>query len=284
MTPPVPPTRPAGSSFFQWIRRQGLTRSPDRWFGGVAAGLARRLGWDPVLVRGLFVVATIFSGAGPLLYGLAWLLLPEESDGRIHLEELALRGQLTAGFWGGTIFSFVGLVETPSWLAAAGLFGFAFMVAVLVSGLTLVAYAANRGRGTMPSAPPPSPTPPPGATPGAGPWPAPAAGQAPPGAGPYPSAGGQASAASHNPPGFSPPPAAATPPGAPTSASPQESPTRPFVSSDQETAMSTPNPAPPGDGASAPAASSALAVNEPVAAAPGRSDGGHKDVGASADT
>ncbi|RJO72191.1 PspC domain-containing protein [Nocardia panacis] len=44
---------------------------------GVAAGFGQRYGVDPVLVRVALVVATIFGGAGIMLYLLAWLLMPE---------------------------------------------------------------------------------------------------------------------------------------------------------------------------------------------------------------
>jgi phage shock protein PspC (stress-responsive transcriptional regulator) len=53
-------------------------RSSDRKIAGVAAAIARRYAIDPVLVRVAFVVATIFGGAGVLLYLLGWLLLPQD--------------------------------------------------------------------------------------------------------------------------------------------------------------------------------------------------------------
>src|SRR4051812_23105500 len=50
--------------------------------GGVAAGLARRLGVDPLAVRLRFVIATLAGGWGALLYLLLWATLPaEEIDG-----------------------------------------------------------------------------------------------------------------------------------------------------------------------------------------------------------
>src|SRR3954454_2266092 len=50
--------------------------------GGVAAGLARRLGVDPLAVRLGFVIATLAGGWGALLYLLLWATLPaEEIDG-----------------------------------------------------------------------------------------------------------------------------------------------------------------------------------------------------------
>jgi signal transduction histidine kinase/phage shock protein PspC (stress-responsive transcriptional regulator) len=46
------------------------------WIAGVCAGLARRFGVDPTLVRLGFVVATAAGGAGVALYLLAWLVVP----------------------------------------------------------------------------------------------------------------------------------------------------------------------------------------------------------------
>src|SRR5919112_5282259 len=52
----------------------------DRKVAGVAGGLGRHLNVDPTILRVLFVVLCFFGGAGFLLYGAAWLLVPE--DGR----------------------------------------------------------------------------------------------------------------------------------------------------------------------------------------------------------
>jgi phage shock protein PspC (stress-responsive transcriptional regulator) len=61
-------------------RRQG-------WIGGVCAGIADRLGIDPIIVRGIAVVIAVLGGPAFLLYAAAWLLLPDTDD-RIHLERL----------------------------------------------------------------------------------------------------------------------------------------------------------------------------------------------------
>lgn len=55
-------------------------RASERKIAGVAAALGRRYAIDPVLLRVAFVVATLFSGVGVLLYLLGWLLLPPEDD------------------------------------------------------------------------------------------------------------------------------------------------------------------------------------------------------------
>lgn len=52
----------------------------DRKIAGVAGGLGRHLNIDPTILRVAFVVLCFFGGAGFVLYGAAWLLVPE--DGR----------------------------------------------------------------------------------------------------------------------------------------------------------------------------------------------------------
>lgn len=70
--PPTPPAPPAS--------RPGLRRATGDGavLGGVAAGIARSLRIDPVLVRVAFVVLTIFGGSGLLLYLAGWLFIPPE--------------------------------------------------------------------------------------------------------------------------------------------------------------------------------------------------------------
>lgn len=81
--------------FFSWLRGLDITRSSDRWFAGVAGGIAAKAHIDPLIVRGVFVVLAILGGPGILLYLAGWLLLPDQT-GRIHLEDL-LRGRASAG-------------------------------------------------------------------------------------------------------------------------------------------------------------------------------------------
>ncbi|WP_435299467.1 PspC domain-containing protein [Timonella sp. A28] len=97
-----------GKKFFDSIRQSGFFRSETRWIGGVAGGLARRLNIDPIIVRAGLVVLALFSGLGLLLYAAAWALLPEERDGRIHMEE-AIRGNFNGALIGAGIFAILGL-------------------------------------------------------------------------------------------------------------------------------------------------------------------------------
>jgi phage shock protein PspC (stress-responsive transcriptional regulator) len=111
--PPAAPTPPGRSGhatddFFQRVRSFGVIRTDDgRWAAGVAGGLARRWDIDPVLIRGGFVALALFGGIGVVLYGLAWLLFPQE-DGRIHLQQ-AIHGDITAGFVGSIILCLAAL-------------------------------------------------------------------------------------------------------------------------------------------------------------------------------
>jgi phage shock protein PspC (stress-responsive transcriptional regulator) len=94
--PPPPEAEPSPSPaaasanrFFDWIRGLGIDRQPG-WIGGVCAGIAARIGIDPIIVRGIVVVVAILGGPAFLFYAIAWLLLPDRS-GTIHLER-AIRG------------------------------------------------------------------------------------------------------------------------------------------------------------------------------------------------
>lgn len=106
-----PQSGPQGGSthrFFDSLRGSGLMRTNERWIAGVAGGVAYRFDLDPTLVRCAWVVLSLFAGVGLVLYGLAWALLPEESDGRIHLEE-ALSGRFNAGLAGAIGMTIVGM-------------------------------------------------------------------------------------------------------------------------------------------------------------------------------
>jgi phage shock protein C len=58
----------------------GLYRSEDNQIlGGVCAGIAERYGLDPAVVR--LVTAFLFlTGVTPLLYLIAWLVVPRKSE------------------------------------------------------------------------------------------------------------------------------------------------------------------------------------------------------------
>ncbi|WP_249289424.1 PspC domain-containing protein [Mobiluncus mulieris] len=81
----VPPPR---LGFFDRLRAATWKRlETNKVAGGVCAGLAEKMGIDPIIVRGIAVVLMLFTGLGMLAYGLAWLLLPEKTSGRTLFED-----------------------------------------------------------------------------------------------------------------------------------------------------------------------------------------------------
>lgn len=55
------------------VRRNGI-------IAGVCGGIADSFGWDPTLVRVLYVAISVLSAAVPgiLIYVVLWLLIPKE--------------------------------------------------------------------------------------------------------------------------------------------------------------------------------------------------------------
>jgi phage shock protein C len=49
-----------------------------RMIAGVCQGVALTYGWDPTLVRVVFVLLACFSGVGLILYVVLWISAPEE--------------------------------------------------------------------------------------------------------------------------------------------------------------------------------------------------------------
>jgi phage shock protein PspC (stress-responsive transcriptional regulator) len=71
-------------------RLNGLHRARrDRWVGGVGAGLAQTSGIAAWIWRLLFVVLATFGGTGLVLYGLLWLLVPDEAAPRAACDRAA---------------------------------------------------------------------------------------------------------------------------------------------------------------------------------------------------
>lgn len=50
----------------------------DRWIAGVCAGLARRFGVAPNLVRLLFVLSLLLPGPQFVIYIALWIIMPSE--------------------------------------------------------------------------------------------------------------------------------------------------------------------------------------------------------------
>jgi phage shock protein PspC (stress-responsive transcriptional regulator) len=117
--PPQDPTRDTGPRVDRdQVRDLGRLRrsTTDRKVAGVAGGLGRHLDVDPLILRVAFVVFVFFGGAGLIVYGACWLLVPEDGDDKapFNLDErtrtvalvivggvaaLALIGDSWGAFW-----------------------------------------------------------------------------------------------------------------------------------------------------------------------------------------
>jgi len=50
----------------------------DKIIGGVCGGIAEYLNVDPVIIRLLWIVASLIWGAGILAYLIAWVIIPKK--------------------------------------------------------------------------------------------------------------------------------------------------------------------------------------------------------------
>ncbi|MDP8967092.1 MAG: PspC domain-containing protein [Actinomycetota bacterium] len=63
------------------VGQRGLVRPRrGKLVAGVAAGLARRFGLSPTLVRVLFVVSMLLPGPQILAYLALWIIMPKEEQ------------------------------------------------------------------------------------------------------------------------------------------------------------------------------------------------------------
>jgi phage shock protein PspC (stress-responsive transcriptional regulator) len=151
------------------IRDASRLRRPtdDRMVAGVAAGFARQLDIDPTIVRVLFGALTIFGGAGLILYGVAWLTIPEDGQRNSAASDLLRRdpepvmvvGLILAGvIAGSTMLGTIAFSAPNPW-----------PVMVLVGIAVIVFVIFSRRTDTQPLPPPLPPQGPAGGAPQASP-------------------------------------------------------------------------------------------------------------------
>jgi phage shock protein PspC (stress-responsive transcriptional regulator) len=93
-----------------------LRRDPERGIiGGVAAGLARRLRIDPIIVRVLFVAMTMVGGAGLAGYLLGWALMPGDGSARSPVERIVARRDTWLIVAGAVCLALAGLLLLRHW-------------------------------------------------------------------------------------------------------------------------------------------------------------------------
>ncbi len=126
----------------------------DRKIAGVAGGLARHLDIDPIITRVALVVLIFFGGAGLLIYGACWLLVPEE-----YTESAKLRVDERSR---GVALIIVGVLAALAVIGdSMGDWGFPWPLAIL--GLIALLIVSVRGD-SRPHPPAPTAPPTPGVT------------------------------------------------------------------------------------------------------------------------
>src|SRR4051794_14166616 len=123
-TPPTEPTAPAPKRL--------VRATDDRVIAGVAGGLGRYFGVDPVLFRIGFIALVLLGGTGLVLYGLAWLLVPDERTGKAADAGFVLR---RLGLFAGVLALCLLVFGGGFWAAATG-------GGTLAAGLVVVAGGA----------------------------------------------------------------------------------------------------------------------------------------------
>lgn len=147
-------------NIFMQIRRFDLYREPDVWVSGVCSGIARKFRVDVTIVRAVLAASVLLTGVGVVLYGVAWLVMPERRTGHSLIERLT-HGDFNVqvipavaayiiGSSRGDLYSFSGdwLTSTVSGICFIGL------VAVFVIGLV---QRSNSGTTPLPHPVPPTP-------------------------------------------------------------------------------------------------------------------------------
>jgi phage shock protein PspC (stress-responsive transcriptional regulator) len=161
-TPPPDPAAATPPPTYTPPRRLVRSRS-DRVFGGVCGGIGRHYDIDPVLIRILVVVATVFTGGVfALAYVLAWLFVPDEPGYPVALASQPTPASFAAGgtgsyvdpatgqVYGGTAYastpprrteprSYLGLFTVSAALVVGALLGLANALGASISGLTIFA-------------------------------------------------------------------------------------------------------------------------------------------------
>jgi len=134
----------------RWHQGEPLRRGrEDRLVGGVAAGVAARIGRDVTTVRIIFVVAAVLSGGFfAAAYVVAWMLIPMEgARGNIAGKALTdRRGLALAAAYGSLVIIIRILISVFSvgWLSS-----FAWPLAIAGAGLILIWRNADRDEQAM---------------------------------------------------------------------------------------------------------------------------------------
>ena len=105
--------------------------------GGVAAGVAERMGWDITVVRIIFVLAALVSGFGAAAYVLAWLMLPMAGESA-SIASKAVTDRRGITLAGALVSLLVVLLLIAPLLRASWLDSLATPLIITVAGIVLI--------------------------------------------------------------------------------------------------------------------------------------------------
>ncbi len=137
----------------------------DRTLAGVCGGIAESLGMDPVIVRVLVVVLTFFGGAGIIVYGACWILMPEDDRESSLAERAIARGGSSS--W--PVLVLAGVIGLAVVLGAGWVIderGVLLIALVVIAAILLARRDSEQGATVSPATTSPQ-TEPPGAEPSA---------------------------------------------------------------------------------------------------------------------
>ena len=150
-------------------RRTLRRSSTDKVIAGVAGGIGAYFGIDSVIVRIAFIVLTFLGGAGPFLYLIGWLALPQEDSPSVIAKALGSDSPRRFRSLMAVVLIGIGLLITASlsgelfatfinvWTIAPYL-----ALILIAAGVALVLWPGPTGRSkpTPAQSPPPAPSPP----------------------------------------------------------------------------------------------------------------------------
>ena len=135
----------------------------DRMIAGVAGGISRHFGIDPVIVRIGFIVLAFLGGAGLALYLVGWLALPRDTSGSIVTDTLGnedphrIRGMAAIVLIGAGLAATALLSRSLFELFASTITAAPYLALMLIAaGAALVLWPRPSGGASTPTAPAPA--------------------------------------------------------------------------------------------------------------------------------
>ncbi|HSW68013.1 MAG TPA: PspC domain-containing protein [Bacteroidales bacterium] len=145
------------------MSKQRLYRSKtSRVIGGVSGGIGEFFDIDPVIIRIVFVLLTIFGGSGILIYFIMWIVVPDNPSGgsgfassepytpqdapekEEHTEDQKFSRRSRGSLIGGTILIGIGSLVLADRFFPNFYFSDFWPVVLIAVGVVLIVNALNR--------------------------------------------------------------------------------------------------------------------------------------------